>query len=676
MKRESMRDLKFRLAKANGILCFGEEGVELHFKDYGNVVLVQGINLDNPGTDDDPASNGAGKSSLQEILSIGLYGKQVKNSKKLTAIDIINVTSDKGQVEVIWDIYRVVRTYRRTSSGSITGKIEIWESPELIWDDDSKQDLGGAHNSQHWIQEKLGLSHHAFCNVVIFDDSATYSFLGADAEAKRQIVENLLQLDEYRQYHKNAKAYLKLQKALVDRIAVEYHHAQEEVESCEQHIQTSQEAEKTWKNKKKIELQELLGRLKAKQELLSQTDAGKEIANWQQAQDRMAQITIDMGVQETKRDGVSNILKEVRETIIQSIASRDEINSVVQGINQRCIQLTAELTKNEDLFETLSTLQEGAVCPKCHGVISKDNYGHVLSDTQDALRQLKEQHGKQFADMAAHHQVSGEKNKSITRMQDRIAEAEQTVKAFDRQIESMRSEIGACVKVPKPDGNVAEQILEAEIAELKKQGKTRKDEYSGESPYKEIIEATQKQKLEKEEQKDEKAEELKDAERELPYYQYWVDAFGDNGIRKFVVDGIIPALNGRISYWMQYLIDSKIELTFDNRLFPTITRNGNPVKYESLSSGESQRGNLAVSQAFAYVMMLNSGSCPSLVFLDEVTGGGIDRCGVVGIYNMIFELAKERQVFVTTHNENLLNMLQGCERITLKKENDTTILVN
>ena len=44
------------------------------------------------------------------------------------------------------------------------------------------------------IEKSVGLSHHAFCNVVIFDDSNTYSFLEADGPTKRQIVENLLDL--------------------------------------------------------------------------------------------------------------------------------------------------------------------------------------------------------------------------------------------------------------------------------------------------------------------------------------------------------------------------------------------------------------------------------------------------------------------------------------------------
>ena len=95
-----------------------------------------------------------------------------------------------------------------------------------------------------------------------------------------------------------------------------------------------------------------------------------------------------------------------------------------------------------------------------------------------------------------------------------------------------------------------------------------------------------------------------------------------------------------------------------------------------MSNGEKRRINLAVSQAFSYVMMLNSGNCPSIVFLDEITGGGIDKSGISGIYNMILELAKERQVFITTHNEKLSGMLEGCQEILLKKVDDITTLAS
>ena len=93
-----------------------------------------------------------------------------------------------------------------------------------------------------------------------------------------------------------------------------------------------------------------------------------------------------------------------------------------------------------------------------------------------------------------------------------------------------------------------------------------------------------------------------------------------------------------------------------------------------MSGGERQRLNLSVSHAFAHIMMLNSGVCPSILFLDEVTKN-IDQNGVFGIYNMIFELAKTRQIFVTTHDKNLLDMLDGIETMRLEKRDGFTKII-
>ena len=73
-------------------------------------------------------------------------------------------------------------------------------------------------------------------------------------------------------------------------------------------------------------------------------------------------------------------------------------------------------------------------------------------------------------------------------------------------------------------------------------------------------------------------------------------------------------------------------------------------------------------------MTLSHGVCPSLVFLDEVTTN-IDQIGVQGIYNMICELSKEKKVFVTTHDADLLSLLYGCGTINLEMKNGETKLV-
>ena len=126
------------------------------------------------------------------------------------------------------------------------------------------------------------------------------------------------------------------------------------------------------------------------------------------------------------------------------------------------------------------------------------------------------------------------------------------------------------------------------------------------------------------------------------------------------------------------MIDNKITLKFDNELTETIERNpvdGDPYVYHAMSTGQRRRINLSVSQAFAHIMSLSSGSIPSLVFLDEISTN-VDPLGVQGIYNMICELAEDKQVFITTHDPDLLRMLQGCDVIQLVHENGFTKLVS
>jgi len=202
------------------------------------------------------------------------------------------------------------------------------------------------------------------------------------------------------------------------------------------------------------------------------------------------------------------------------------------------------------------------------------------------------------------------------------------------------------------------------------------NELNGDSPFKDILENDQNELDQAIANVETKETEVKECEAELPYYDYWITGFGDHGIRKWIVDGIVPELNNRINYWLQFLIDNRITLKFDNELNETIERNpvdGDPYVYHAMSTGQRRRLNLAVSQSFAHVMMMSAGSIPSLVFLDEVTTN-VDPLGVQGIYNMICELAEDKQVFITTHDPDLTKMLEGAETLKLVHQNGFTTL--
>lgn len=671
-----MKNLKFYYAKAQDILCFGPQGVEFHFSDFGNIVQIRGINLDYPGTDDDPASNASGKSSIQELLSIGLFGKTVKNPKKLKGGSFINTLADKGEVEVQWDQYRVVRTFRRSPSGSVTSKIRFWESEDRIWDDESEKTKGKSAETQKLIEEQIGLSHHAFCNVVIFDDSNSYSFLESDGPTKREFVENLLGLDQYREYHSNAKDYLKEQKTLVERLSGEYESLQRQKEEATQRITRYKETESQWKEGKKTELKTLMAQIKTKEaSLVEVIDTTDGMAAWEASRQRIEELRTEIEKKQNQKVRVDKAVTVGREKVQEIRDGRGAVEEEIQSHVLALRAVEADLEKHLKLIQNLENLKEGTQCPTCHGVISSENYGAVLQHSRNTAEGCRASIDNEKLEVEKSRTKLQEKLAAINDVEGKITAAEEGITKVEREIRQMQSELTQLSNMTKPDADAQKKVIETEIAGLKKQFNEKRAEFEGDSPYKDIISQSQQEVENKDTELQAKGKDLKKEEKELPYYQFWVEAFGDKGIRKYVVDGIIPALNTRIAYWMQYLIDNKIELTFDNQLEVTITRNGNDVDYYSTSNGERRRINLAVSQAFAYVMMLNSGSCPSLVFLDEITGGGIDRAGVVGVYNMIFELAKERQVFVTTHNENLISMLQGCEEIRLQKQNDITVLV-
>jgi DNA repair exonuclease SbcCD ATPase subunit len=671
-----MRSLKFHKIRAQNILCFGPEGIEIDFSNYGNVIQVRGINLDAPGTAENPASNGTGKSSIQEILSIGLFGRTVKSPTKNKSARIINVLADKGEVEVEWDDFKVVRSFKKSKSGTVTSKLDLWQSENHIWDDETKVSFGTSDETQKFIELKLGLSHHAFCNIVIFDDSNTYSFLEADAATKRQIVENLLDLEQYRDYHSNCKEIIKNFKNQIHDLGKEYIHLQESVEACERRISTVGQQEKNWKLNKQNELKELIASIKEKQSQLENSDSGAHLANWQKGQERITTLTDDISDLESKRSKIQDAIKIAREKLESSRNERQTINESIQAEVIALKNAESELNKALKLITDLENLKEGTTCPTCHGVINRTNFGDVIDHGKSLVQKCRNSIDDKTTTISDKKGIFGKKSSIISSLEEKISEAEGKIMNLEGNLRKHREEISKLTKVPKPEGNVAEQVLETEIVELKKQYKSKKEEFEGQSPYKEIIEQAESEKADKQKERDEKAKDLKKVEAELPYYDFWIEAFGDSGIRKFVVDRIVPSLNERVAYWMSILIDGLIELTFDNTLDETITRNGNPAFYHNMSKGEIRRINLAVSQSFAYVMMLNSGCCPSIVFLDEITGGGIDRAGVPYVYNMIFELAKERQVFITTHNEILMNMLGGCEELALKKSNDITVIMS
>lgn len=676
-----MKNLKFKYISAQNFLCFGSKGIELKLSQMGNIILVRGENKDVSDEEEKIAANGIGKSSIADAIVYALYGKMIKSPKKLSHDNIINNRSKKKlKMEVRWDKYRVIRTRKPNA-------IKLWEAPDedFDWDTATEDQLndyeitkGGMPATQEEIERILGLKYETFVNLFVFTDSNNGVFLESDKPEKRTFVENLLYLEKYKGYWETAKKRRNLVKDKIKNFSSIYEMLLMEKESAFNRIKEIEGQEKQWKENKKVEINNILKSIKSKKEELTKSDIGKALNEYNEAQEKIELLEKENVEYDSKVKLITEKLSEVEEKfnelklkLVDKQGKLSEISSNISGIKN-------ELKTIDSNLEVLLNKEVGATCSHCYGTIQKENYEHVINE----LNSNKDEIGKSLEEKLVEKDKLNEEvdklKSTISQYKEAISKTNSKKDGLDKKIFSNKSEIKRLSGIKKPDSSNHEKIIEVQIEDLKKQALAKKEEMEGPSPYEKILLSAQEEAKSKEKECSNKKSELKKIEKDLPYDEFWVKGFGEDGIRKSIIDGIFPALNARINYWLQYLIDGKIKLTFNNQLEETIERNpsdGDPFVYYAMSGGERRRLNLAVSQAFAYIMTLNSGVEPSLVFLDEVTIN-IDPIGVVGIYNMIMELSKDKQVFVTTHDQDLLQMLSGCETINLVKENGISSIIN
>ena len=149
--------------------------------------------------------------------------------------------------------------------------------------------------------------------------------------------------------------------------------------------------------------------------------------------------------------------------------------------------------------------------------------------------------------------------------------------------------------------------------------------------------------------------------------RFWEKALSEKGVIKYVIRNILSYFNERINYYLSYLTDHTFSLEFDDELSEIITIGDTTIHYISLSGGERRKINLAVMMALKDLLLLSDSDHPDLLFFDEVAEN-IDEQGIQGLYNLLLELKKTRQIFIITHNKHLKTLLGSSKRLTVEKK--------
>jgi DNA repair exonuclease SbcCD ATPase subunit len=666
-----MINLDFKYVAAWNFLCFGPQGIELFLEKMGNILVVKGENWHdiNPVTGK-PGSNGTGKSCLQDIFSYALFGRITR--EKIALGELIHKEEKKKmKVEVIWDKYRVVRTRKPDS-------LRLWESVDGVWNDETEITCGaGVNETQKRIEAILGMNYKSFVGVTVFDDRNDHAFMEMDGPTKRVIVENLLSLEKYRDYNKVAKSIrLEADKA-IKQMSSDYDRSKVEYEYAKKRVQQVIDQQSNWRRDQNEKVDNLFAEIDREKSRLKLSDNGAALVFYTNAQNRIAELNQAILTDSENRNRISIMVEEAktrRDTLKQElnllVMEKDKIANDIRGWNNNNAE--AKLTVSE-----LQELKPGVMCDKCYGLVDIKNADHVIEETQKGIDRNQAMIDQMTLVLAEKVEEIATLTKDITSRNDMIRLATSKDVEIQQRINKLRGEIAGLENINKPDIDKDLALIEQRINDLTAQANSRRIELLGPTPYDQIILDTNDEVNTKSQIVDQKRDAIVDAEAIMPYFKFWVDAFGDDGIRKFVIDGIIPALNSQIAYWLDILIYGNLKLRFDNMLEPTIERvpfDDDPFVYSIMSGGERRRMNLSVIHAFSHIQMLNCGACPSILFLDEVVTN-IDTNGKQAAFDMIQELATTRQVFLTTHDVELLDLLQGCQVINLERRDGITKMV-
>ena len=162
--------ITFRKVTWQNFLSTGNTPIEVEL-DKHNTTLVIG-------------DNGAGKSTVLDALTFGLFGKPFRHIKKDQLVNSVN--EKECRVEVFFDIgqqkFHILRSIK-------PNRFEIYQNDKMLNQDASARDY-----QKHLENNILKLNYRSFTQVVILGSSSFVPFMQLTAAARREVVEEILDI--------------------------------------------------------------------------------------------------------------------------------------------------------------------------------------------------------------------------------------------------------------------------------------------------------------------------------------------------------------------------------------------------------------------------------------------------------------------------------------------------
>ena len=383
--------------------------------------------------------NGAGKSTMLDALSFGLFGKPHRDIKKDQMINSINKKGTVVEVE-----FKIGDSDFRIMRGIKPNKFEIYQNGTMI------NQASNARDYQKFLEQNiLKLNHKSFHQVVVLGSSSFIPFMQLPIWSRRGVIEDLLDIN----------IFSKMNTLLKERNAK----IKDELTDINHQIELF---------KTKIDSQ------------------GKYIKDLQ---------SINKDLVETKKETIKDHEKDIKELIKESTELNDNLQSHIDIETKRSDNLKATTTqlksydlqftsKIKDLVQQGKFFEENDQCPTCDQEINEDIKKEKIAaikksaaEVQQGMEKLKEEVDQNYADV----EDSRSKMTHLLERQRKIISNNDKVSLIQKDIDSIQKEISGLLQ---SSGDIKTAKKEMESLRKSKENITEKKlEYVEERTYNEVI---------------------------------------------------------------------------------------------------------------------------------------------------------------------------------------------
>jgi len=565
--------IQFHSTTIRNFLSFGDTPTTINYEP--GLHLVTGYNHDKQ------RSNGCGKTAyIVDSLVYALFGTPIRNVKQASLVNRINAGDCVASTT-----FNVGKDEYTVTHGEKPKIREVVHNGKTV-------DFQTVWDMRERLISILGGDIETYKMLIVLTDRWTTPFIDLSLQAKRDLIENVLNIGIYGDIADAAKIEMKARTLTADAI--------------------------------ERELSILSATISEREGTLERLDA--MIAERKQQTLHMLQ-TIKAKLQELS---TANTQSQAELDSLGDIDTTEfETSAAIADLISQCADATVQLkeisTTAKQKQEYINRMDQTKACPFCGITFDKETAKDHKTHLSAELDKLSIKQTTIKAQITHFQQLINDQKTKLSHIKSQLVLRAKTEKAINNNNTEILhlKEQWETIKADTNRGWNDNLVDEHELHQMKTTHAS-------------------------------KTIALNAARQEQAYYDAINTIVGKN-LKQFCINRVLPYLNKRINFYLQ-AFGAEWQLAFDSNLKERISERGcDNIQYGTLSGGELKRTDVALLLAFYDLACRQNNVVTNVQIFDEILDSGLDMEGTLRLITTLRELAHKegRCIYLITHRDEL-----------------------